>query len=217
MLRLKSGLEMAEPLDVLERFCEEEYAYYDAIPSDDPDRIAPVDVLATVAMNSFVNNAAAVRRVHRGMAEACDAALASIPVDADLRSFDLDPLRDLLDRACRVRGVLVAVATKVLHRKRRAYIPMLDSVVIAYYRGTDVAVSGAALADGARAAAAVMPAVDAFRSDLIAAWGELTELVGSLGDGGFEVTQLRALELLLWVGTEPAGYYRNETGSGFRG
>jgi hypothetical protein len=56
-----------------------------------------------------------------------------IPVDADLAIFDLDlsAANRLLTAACAPRGVLLAVATKVLHRKRPGYIPMLDSVIVA--------------------------------------------------------------------------------------
>jgi hypothetical protein len=120
-------------------------------------------------MNSFVNSANRVRSVHRGLAGVCEPILGQIPEDADLRTFDLAPVQRLLDAACRVRWVLVPVATKVLHRKRRSLIPMLDGVVINYYRRAGVRVSDAALQDGARAAGAVMPVLEAFRADLTAA------------------------------------------------
>lgn len=86
-------------------------------------------------MNSFVNNAAKVRRVHRGLAERCDPLLPSIPVEADLASFDSDLALTggLLDAACQAWGVWIPVATKVLHRKRRRLIPMLDTVVVEHY------------------------------------------------------------------------------------
>ena len=85
----------------------------------------------TIAMNSFINSANKVRSVHRGMAEACDPLLPEVPVDADIRTFDLDGTisSELFDGACRVRGVLMPVATKVLHRKRPGWIPMLDNVI----------------------------------------------------------------------------------------
>ena len=72
----------------------------------------------------------------------------------------------MLNAACRVRWILVPVATKVLHRKRRHLVPMLDSVLIDYYRSTGMEVSGAALEDGPLAGSAVMPILRSFRSDL---------------------------------------------------
>jgi hypothetical protein len=47
----------------LRTFLDEEYAYYNAIASTDPAHITPMDVLVTVSVNSFVNDAAKVRRV----------------------------------------------------------------------------------------------------------------------------------------------------------
>jgi hypothetical protein len=92
-LRLTSGLAMTDPLDRLLAFCAEEYPYYGAIPSTFPKRIEPIDILATVSMNSFVNSANRVGSAHRGLATACDPILAGIPENADLRSFDLAPVR----------------------------------------------------------------------------------------------------------------------------
>ena len=207
-LRLASGLAVADPLGRLLAFCTEEYAYYDAIASARPNRIEPIDILATVSMNSFVNSANRVWSVHRGLAEACEPILGQIPEDADLRTFDLAAVQQLLDAACRVRWVLVPVATKVLHRKRRSLIPMLDGVVIDYYRRAGVSVPGPALQDGARAAAAVMPVLEAFRADLAGAWDHLTQVTSRLAEAGYQLTTLRALELLVWTETEPRGYYR---------
>jgi hypothetical protein len=68
-ISLPSGLSIPDPTDRMLRFCREEYPYYDGLPSGDPDRIEPLDVLATVAVNGFYNaNAATLRRVHRGLA-----------------------------------------------------------------------------------------------------------------------------------------------------
>jgi len=207
-LRLASGLVVADPLGRLLAFCTEEYAYYDAIPSTRPNRIEPIDILATVSMNSFVNSANRVWSVHQGLAGACEPILEQIPEDADLRTFDLDTVQRLLDAACRVRWVLVPVGTKVLHRKRRSLIPMLDGVVIGYYRQAGVSVSGAAVQDGSRAAPAVMPVLEAFRADLASAWDHLTRVTSRLAESGYPLTPLRALELLIWTETEPRGYYR---------
>src|SRR6266516_5068978 len=78
-LTLPSECDIEMPEARLSHFCREEYDYYDGIPSSAPDRIEPVDVLATVAMNSRVNNAPAVRAVHRGLARNCDSLLGRIP------------------------------------------------------------------------------------------------------------------------------------------
>ena len=102
-LTLQSGLTIDNPVERFRWFCDEEYAYYDALPDGSPYTIEPIDVTVTVAMNSFVNSATRIRQVHRGLADACTHLLAAIPPDADLRTFDLSRLIELLDAACSVR------------------------------------------------------------------------------------------------------------------
>ena len=46
------------------------YDYYDAAVDNDPNHVSPEDVAITVAANSFVNTAARLRQVHRGLAKA---------------------------------------------------------------------------------------------------------------------------------------------------
>jgi hypothetical protein len=192
------------------RFFVEEYPYYDGIPSADPDRIDPVDVLATVSVNSFVNDAAKVRRIHRGLATTCELLLPAVPLDANLSDADppLTDVRLLLEAAVTVPGVLIPVATKVLHRKRPALVPMLDAVVINYYAE---ALGQPALRnrkeDKSKAASVAMVVLDAFRQDLLARQQDLAAL-GNLLDGqGYPVTAVRVLEVLLWTEIEPRGYY----------
>jgi Family of unknown function (DUF6308) len=210
-LELASGCSVESPLDRLKWFCEGEYAYYDAIPSANPNRIDPLDVLVTVAVNSRVNSATAVHRVHQGMATNCEPILATIPEDADL--LDLDhrsgPLRELLHAAVQIYGVLIPVATKVLHRKRRSLVPMLDSVVIRHYLSAPEYKSllpGTESKD--KAADVAMVALRLFRDDLLEARREIEDLQQQLALAGFPLTAVRALEILVWTHTEPAGGYR---------
>jgi hypothetical protein len=205
-LELASGLEVADPLARLRMFFAEEYDYYDGLPSGDPNHVGPVDVLATVAMNSFINDAAKVRGVQRGMAERCDSLLAEIPEQADLLSFDLGVVRNLLHEAVQVRQVLVPVATKVLHRKRRSLVPMLDSVVVRYYLPEG---PFAPFEDNRRAADAAVPVLAPFRKDLETGLEPLVDLGHAVREVGFVVTPLRVLELLVWTEVEPRGYYRS--------
>jgi hypothetical protein len=57
---LPSGCTIAEPDARLAAFCSAEYIYYDAIVSPEPNKIEPIDVLVTVAVNSYVDRAAKV-------------------------------------------------------------------------------------------------------------------------------------------------------------
>ena len=208
---LPSGLTVDLSTDLLLRFCREEWAYYDGIPDRDPNRILPDDVLVTVAMNSFVNNAEKVRTVHRGMARACDRLLPDIPVDADIRSFDLDGkiALELFTAACRMRDVLLPVATKVLHRKRPGWLPMLDNVILfAYLEALGRSGMKARTQEGEKAAGVGVFVMNAFRKDLEAAEDEVGAIGVVLRGVGTPMTPVRILEVALWMATEPKGYYR---------
>ena len=83
-ITLPSGLTITEAEGRILRFAENEYAYYDGIPSTQPNHITPVDVMVTNAINSNVNTADKIREVHLGLAEACDPILPMIPEETTL-------------------------------------------------------------------------------------------------------------------------------------
>lgn len=211
VLALPSGLRITDPEARLLAFCREEYAYYDGIADACPDHILPVDVLATVAMNSFIDRADQVRRIHRGLAAACDPILPAIPAAAGLLAFDppLEIFRRLIHAAVQVPEVLVPRAVKVLHRKRRDYIPMLDTIVLEYHLD---AFGRSDLKPKSQlkgtAAAVAVSALEGFRDDLRAVADDLDQICRHLTDAGYPLTPVRILEILVWTEAEPRGYYR---------
>ena len=102
-LILLSGITIGDCEDRLTRFVEEEFNYYDGIPSSDPNHISPEDVIVTTAINSNLT-AKKIRRVHREISERCDPILGKIPVDASLMSGELDEqtIENLFREACSV-------------------------------------------------------------------------------------------------------------------
>jgi len=206
---LPSGLTIpADAESKLHKFAEEEFAYYDGIVDGSPNEITPVDVLATYGVNSQIRSAFRVRDIHRGMTDRCQTLLAALPVNLELTDEDWKPgiVENLLDEACSIRGVLTAVATKVLHRKRRALIPMLDSVVLAHYLDKrDLNRSQ----DKQNAASVGMKALRKFRTDLIDSSDVIAEIRDGLGKAGYPLSRLRILEILVWIEKEPYGVYRN--------
>jgi hypothetical protein len=213
LLTLPSGLSLSfeEAESRLKRFCREEFAYYDAIVDLVPTRVEPIDVLATVAMNSRVNEAGLIRSVHRGLAGRCNTLLAKVPVDADLMTYDPDlaEFRALIHAAVQTPKVLVAVATKVLHRKRRNFIPMLDGFLIKHYAEVEKRPDWIEKSQFKSTAADVAAGVlKAFRKDLRQALPQINALRTSLANSGFELTPVRILEVLIWIEREPNGYYR---------
>ncbi len=208
-LILRSGVVIDDPGGTASRIMAEEWAYYDGLSPGDPDRIEPADVLATVSVNSFVNDAKLVRQVHRGLSGACDDLLRALPRNVSLLDADLETVAELIAAACSVAHVLIPVATKVLHRKRAAMVPMLDNVVLGHYfnyLGRPELIGWSQ--DKRRVGAAAKIALDGFKTDLEAAEHELNEIATRLDREGTPVTLVRLLEMLLWCGIEPVGYYR---------
>lgn len=207
-LDLPSGARIPDPEGLLRRFFEEEWAYYDGVADPSPNQIEPLDVIVTVSVNSFLNSAGRIRSVHRGLAAQCDTLLGAIPIDSDLRSADLDQVVGIFDAACRVKWVLVPVAAKVLHRKRRRLIPMLDTVVSDYYlSAADRKDLRAAREDKSRAAEAARVPLEAFTQDLIELWEPLSAMQSMLVSEGWAVTELRILEVLVWMWADPLQQY----------
>jgi len=193
------------------RFGRDEWPYYDGIPDRDPMRILPDDVQVTVSMNSFVNTATKVREVHQGLSRRWESMLREVPVDAEISSYDpdLSVARDLLHAACTLRGVLLATATKVLHRKRPGYMPMLDSVIInAYCDAKGRSALKSRSQKGEHAASVGVFVMRAFREDLEAAPSGVERAIDATASVKAPMTPVRALDVAVWMGNEDAGYYR---------
>ena len=207
--KLPSGFVIpADAESKLYRFANEEYDYYDGIPDEHVRGIIPLDVLVTYAVNSRIWAADRVRDIHRGMAGTCDPALDELPNDLELTSSDLvvDSVGRLLARVLPVRWVGLAVATKVLHRKRPLLIPMLDSVLVTHYTGKKEIYGGVNLPRTEQECTAV---VRMFRDDLLAAGPLLDPIQHNLESSGFSLTKLRLLEIMIWIEKESNGIYRS--------
>lgn len=100
-------------------------------------------------------------------------------------------LRDLFDAFADIRGVGLSKTTKALHPKRPAVVPMLDSVVQAYLAADDI---GTDAPFGERALALVR----GYKRDLDLNRGALRATRRELARRGYELTEVRMLDLLIW-------------------
>ena len=206
-LDLASGLEIDDPLGRLRRFSDEEYEFYDGIVEVRANDVEPVDVLSTFSVNGNIEKniylfgktlADKIRNLCREMNRRCSAHLAHIPHDADLLSFDpgFASFEQLLRAATSIRGVGNAVATKILHRKRRNFIPMLDSVVVKHYASPYET-------DEMRRA---LVAIGRFREDLRQGAQVVVDLQVAIRGFGYRLEAVRILEILIW--TELTNLYK---------
>lgn len=124
---------------------------------------------------------------------AIERALRTIAPDASLARPRVawEPLNDLFNAFADIRGVGLSKMTKALHPKRPALIPMLDSVVQRYLQDDDL---GAEAPFGERAVALVR----GYKRDLDRNRNELRTLRQELAKRGYEVAQVRILDLLIW-------------------
>ena len=124
---------------------------------------------------------------------AIERALRAIAPDASLArpTVPWQPLQELFDAFADIRGVGFSKMTKALHPKRPALIPMLDSVVQRYLQDDDI---GAEAPFSERALALVR----GYKRDLDRNRTELGTLRRELATRGYELVEVRILDLLIW-------------------
>jgi len=213
-LTLQSGLVIDDPAERLSTFCRAEWPYYDALVDDDPNHITVLDMLAPVSVNAYAfrGGAGNLRVMHQALSAALDPLLPAIPIDASLLTFDphLECFEALIGAAVAVPYVLAPVATKVLFRKRREFVPMLDNVLIRYYLNAlerpDLLGPSQ---DKRRAAGVAKLCTEAFRTDLEVIQTELQSLAADTVALGSPIGPVRGLEVLIWSEVEERGYYRS--------
>lgn len=198
-----SGVSIQNPLGRLTHFLSEEYPYYDAIPDASPNAIVPLDVLVATGINAFIGNASAtrIRKVHRGMATQCDSILSAIDLSWDIANIDsVGPIVDIIAAACPVESVLSAVASKVLHRKRRALVPVIDSVMAEHCCSKRVA---NVLADSnvptKKLKSALQSFLDVVQADVRGSQSDLSALQGAIANTGWQLSTLRIHDILVWT------------------
>lgn len=127
--------------------------------------------------------------------EAIELALLAIAPDASLAgkpgTLPWRALQNLFDAFADISGVGFAKMTKALHPKRPALIPMLDSVVQRYLGQDD---PGSPTPFGERALALVR----GYKRDLDLNRAAIAALRRQLAKRGYEVTEVRILDLLIW-------------------
>jgi len=190
---LRGGLEIEDPLATTIRFVEA-YPAYDARDSR-PNRFDESDLRHANrggARISAAQIAAILERRSR-----IERALRSIPPDASLAEASIrwPSLTRLFDAFAEISGIGFSKMTKALHPKRRALIPMLDSVVQSYLDTDD---PKAPFAERATAL------VRSYKHDLDRNLAALREVQRELvGRGLSPLTEVRILDVLVWSALAP--------------
>ena len=186
---LRGGIEVENPLELALEFLEA-YSGYEARDSMGPDSFDEGDLRQANrggARISAAEIAAILER--RGEIEGALREIRPATSLADRASgIPWLPLTRLFDAFSDIRGVGFSKMTKALHPKRPALIPMLDSVV-QQYLGVPSATSFGEEAT---------ELVRRYKQDLDRNRLALRELKRELASRGYQLTEVRILDLLIW-------------------
>lgn len=176
-----------------QRFIEVDGTYqgYDAMPAGG-DELTEADIRAANRMIARMGPADAQALLSRR--DQIRDALIAIPASASLAdpSVPWRELKSLYVAVDGLRGIGLARATKVLHKKRPALIPILDEVVARYLAGVDGAVSGSLAVRG-------VALTRSYHRELHHVLPALTHVRSELDRRGFYLTECRLLDIYLWA------------------
>lgn len=210
---LRNGTRIEDALEMALEFVERDGSYqsYDLAPVEQDDVLTESDVRVANAMIARMSPRVIADIYAR--APVINAALAQVPPSASLAAAeDAIPWRTLeaLMRAMDgIPEVRLARQTKVLHKKRPALIPILDSVLETYLRRVDgVRRTG----DAARDAVEL---IRSYKRELDANLLAIQTLQEELRHRRIDLTECRLLDLFLWAysGTYTPLFRRAEAGA----
>src|SRR5437773_12560156 len=191
-VRLRNGVDIEDPVRVVLAFLEGSWHVGGGDPPR-PTSFGEPDLRLANRGSARISAAEIAAMLERR--RAIERALRAIAPDASLAgaasSVPWLLLKQLFEGFAGIRGVGFSKATKALHPKRPALIPMLDSVVQAYLTAGEPALSGTF---GERATELVRR----YKRDLDRNRAALRNLRRQLAEHSFRVPEVRILDLLIW-------------------
>jgi hypothetical protein len=188
---LRNGVAVDDPLDVVLGFVE---AWHLDVGDHSPSAsFGEADLRLANRGGARISAAEMVAILARR--RPIERALRAIAPDASLagaaKSVPWGPLRQLVEAFANIRGVGFSKMTKALHPKRRALIPILDSVVQAYLEDDDL---------GAQApfAERALAFVHGYKRDLDRNRAAVRAIRQELARRRYALTEVRIFDLLIW-------------------
>jgi hypothetical protein len=204
-ITLASGLEIPDPRSTIREFVQEWYPMYDGVPVPHDNELRVPEIALSTMLNSRIsgNTAGAVWQARRPVEEA----LPGIP-DANLLAVEPDELlpgaeglRAAVDAVCSVKWAKLAVATKILHKKRPGLVPIFDGYVERQYKRAVPQEERWRRAGWGRYCLALTRLV---HRDMLNARQTLVQLSTELADNGTPMTPCRILNALTWKTVDEA-------------
>lgn len=202
-------LVVEEPEELLLTYVEPDGAYaypaYDDLVTNGSPDLVDGDLLAPSLLGAHVDYARFVL-LKRMLPSICEG-MAALPPTAledtgDAGIAAVARVFSVLDEPIYARaGARGTIVSKVLHRKRPDLIPLYDSRIWSAYT-----ISGAIGRGSHRPWVEVMQALcHAMRSDLVHNRSEFVALQQAAAEKGARLSQLRILDILVWMSSEPPG------------
>ena len=168
------------------------YALYDGCPAPQGNDITAAEIWATVGFRSRIVELDAVRILAR--ANKVPPLLARIPDDARLEDATADQIAAAgeIVRTLKAHQVNVAKITKMLHKKRPAFMPALDSVVFDFLCKNFPHI--------VKQASSLEDLLHLCQSILRTYIGPIQKIRAYLADRGFPLSNARVLDWILWIG-----------------
>jgi hypothetical protein len=192
----RSGKRIGDPLSKALEFVDRDWSYrhYDLAPVAQDNSLTVEDIAVAnkiVARMSSRDQMAVLER-----APAIGHALARIPPQATLvapdDAVDWDALGELYRSVQGIPHIGLPRATKILHKKRPALIPILDSVVEAYLRSVDAIPHGTLAEVG-------VALTRSYKAELDANAATLACVRGALASQSILLTEVRILDMYAWA------------------
>jgi Family of unknown function (DUF6308) len=196
-LRLRNGVVIEHPLEALLEFVERDGSYqtYDLALVARDQQLILEDVRVANKIVARMPPRVIANILQR--AQPINAALAALPAGASLMQPEAEipwtALESLFAAMDGIEEVGLPRATKVLHKKRPALIPILDEVVVRYLRAVD------GLRRDRDYAADAIALVRSYKNELDANAPIYRAAAQALRDDGFELTECRILDILVWA------------------
>ena len=201
-MQTASGFSVENPLELLLGFVNHAYPMYDGVEVAQDHKLRVVEIALSTMLNSRISgNTGGKIWLKRATVEA---SLSQIPSHIDL--LDITPgepipaesaIEQAIDSMCEIPRCKLAVATKILHKKRPGLIPIFDSVVEGLYWKSRLITSTCKQADSwGKYAIGLTHLV---RADLESVREKIQELREALEKNHTPLTGCGILNALMWA------------------
>jgi hypothetical protein len=205
-MRILSGLDLDNPKEMLFTYVCREYDVYDGIHVKNDFILRPEEIAISMLMNSRIsgNTARAIWTQRNSVERGLKNISSNVAITDDENQIPWNHIATALDGICYVPRAKLAVASKILHKKRPALILMMDSVITEYYD------SSHSIRRNISWGEIGVEIMKAFRQDVLSVKEYLESLACELKRINKPLSLCRILEILIWVKLERTGYYRNQ-------